>query len=701
MIKKWNVKNFKAEITSPVVAGLSPLAKDVLAARSVTDVESAHNFFNAELFHSPFLLKDMDKAVEIVKEVLENGGRITVYGDYDCDGITATVMLYSYLTALGGEVDWYIPSRGEGYGLNAAAIEKIAVGGTELIITVDNGISAFAEAELIKQKGIKLIITDHHTPYKNGECLPQADAIINPKQRDCSYPFKELAGCGVALKLICAMENSDGADVIEQYGDLAAIGTIADIVPITDENRQIVALGLQHLEYSENIGLHCLMKKAGLGESHIDSTALAFILCPRINAAGRLAHPGKAVELLLCENHEIASAKAEELNALNRQRVEEEREIISQIEKLLSENPRLLKQRVLVLSGKDWNPGIIGIIASRMVTRYGKPCVVITHEVASTTAKAEQEQRAAASPSAGCLTTAKASCRSVGGFSVYEMLAFCGDLLVNFGGHAGAGGFSLESEKIEALTERIHEYARTRFTVMPELEVGADSIPNAHDINVENVEKLEMVQPFGEGNTVPIFYLPNCLIKSKRPLKEGKYISFTAEYQGRDFKVLDFSRSYADFWYKIGDMVDLMLNFSINEYNDSKDVSMKIVDIRLSGLSQDRFFLAKATYEQVVRDEEIDGNLYSRIVPGDSDMKRAYDIIRNSGCLDEIVQRGVKSGINYCMLRVIIDVFEEMGLLTLNPVTGGIEMNKSGTKADLNKSEVLINLKLKAERSSG
>jgi single-stranded-DNA-specific exonuclease len=675
-MKKWTVKK-QQEVTSPVVSGISILARNVLAARGITDVEAAHSFFKSDHLHDSLLMKDMEKAVDFIKTALISGKKITVYGDYDCDGITATVMLYNYLCTLGGNVEWYIPSRDEGYGLNAAAIEKIAAGGTQMIITVDNGVSAHEEARLIQEKGISLIITDHHTCPEN---LPLADAIINPKQPGCEYPFKELAGCGVVLKLISALEDSDSIDVIEQYGDLAAIGTIADIVELTDENRHMVSLGLQSLEFSENIGLRCLMKKAGLLDSSgnlksdsVCSQTMAFILCPRINAAGRFAHPGKAVELLLCENPEIAAAKAEELDAFNQQRIEEEKLIIAEIEAILQENTALLNERVLVLAGKDWHHGIIGIIASRMVSRFGKPCVIISTDGKS----------------------AKGSCRSVKGFSIHSMLKFCGDLLVKFGGHTGAGGLSVDNENIAPLTRRIQDYAAQTYAIMPSAEIAADSSPNACDITLENVEKLDMLQPFGEGNLLPIFCLEGCKIKHKRPLKEGKYTSFTIMYQNREFKVLDFSKCYADFWYKVGDDVDLMLNISLNEYNDSIDISVKAVDIRLCGITalQERYFAAKDIYERLIRGEEIDSKLYMRIVPEEPHMKAVYDIIKDSFCLDQITQKSMKAGVNYCMLRVILDVFEQVGLIEFNRVNGEIKTLKTTEKIDIEKSELLIKLK--------
>jgi single-stranded-DNA-specific exonuclease len=637
-------------------------------------------FPDSDVFHDPFLMKGMSEAVMLIKSALADGSKITVYGDYDCDGVTSAVMLYSYLTALGGEVSWHIPTREEGYGLNIDAVHRFADDGTKLIITVDNGVSAAGEADLVAELGMKLIITDHHTVP---EQLPRAAAIINPKQPGCDYPFKELAGCGVVLKLITALEDADAFGAIEQYGDLAAIGTIADIVSLTGENRAIVSQGLGNIACSENIGLHCLMKAAGIeiedGEPPASMT-MAFTVCPRINAAGRFSDASKAVELLLCENHEIAAAKAQELNALNLQRGEEERRILAQIDEYLSANPALLNERMLFLaSGANtadtpgWHHGVIGIIASRMVNRTGKSCAVITRD-------------------GDC---ARGSMRSVGEFSSVAALTYSADLLTKFGGHAGAGGFSLESANVPAFKQRLAEYAAT-LAGTPTVEISADCCPSADTLTLENIEALELLQPFGEGNPVPVFCMTDCRIKHKRPLKEGKYVSFTCEYLGREYKFLNFASRYADFWYKVGDTVDIMANIDVNEWAGARSISIKVIDMRLSGLlngaAQDRVFAAKEVYEAIKRGEKIDEKLYPRIIPGDSDLKAAYNLIKDTFCLDEVVQRGILAGRNYCMLRIIVDVFAEVGLIEFEKAGCEYRVIK-GIKADLSKSEVLTNLK--------
>ncbi|MCL1831686.1 MAG: single-stranded-DNA-specific exonuclease RecJ [Oscillospiraceae bacterium] len=676
MYKKWN---FSSKPPSEFVE-LGQLASDVLGSRGIVDARSFFSDTTAE-FHEPFLLKDMDKAVTLIKDALAVGDKITVFGDYDCDGVTSTVMLYSYLTALGSEVAWYVPTRDEGYGLNADAVTQIAQNGTKLLITVDNGVSAVTEAELIAQKGMKLLITDHHTVP---ETLPVAEAIINPKQRDCPYPCKTLAGCGVVLKLIAALESAPTEDVLEQYGDLAAIGTVADVVELKDENRSIVLHGLRNIAYSESVGLRCLFKAAGLADAlenaenePISATAVAFMVAPRINAAGRFADAGKAVELLLCENHELAAAKAQELSAFNNQRVEEERRILEQVNALIAAAPALLNERVLVLSGDKWHHGVIGIIASRMVTRFGKPCVIITTDG----------------------ETAKGSARSVGDFSMIGALTYCKDLLTRFGGHAGAGGFSLKTPDIASFKARLSEYAAKEYDIMPAAQITADSLPAPSALTVDNIEKLQHIAPFGEGNPTPVFCLKGCDLVHKRPLKEGKYILFTVKYCDAEFKVLDFTRAYVDFWYKVGDRVDLMVNIDINEYNDTKSLSIKVIDMRLAALNwcdsavQTRFFAAADAYEKLKRDERLDSKLYARIIPTDEELKQVYGIIKESFCLDQIVQRAAQSGLNYCKARVIADVFEEAGLIRFDAAKGEVMLNQVSEKADLTKSVLLNKLR--------
>ncbi|MCL2755180.1 MAG: DHH family phosphoesterase, partial [Oscillospiraceae bacterium] len=426
----------------------------------------------------------------------------------------------------------------------------------------------------------------------------------------------------------------------------------------------------------------CLLKAAGVDaqESAIDSQTIAFMLAPRINAAGRMERADIAADLLLCESEEFGYTQAARLTALNTARGEEEKRILEEINAQLAENPALLNERVLVLSGQGWHHGVIGIIAARMVTRFGKPCFVISRD------------------EHGGLS--KGSARNVSGFSVIDALNTGKELLYKYGGHIGAGGFSLEEENIAEFTQRLYDFCQEQYSELgssPVAQITADLSPDNSDLTVANVKGLAELGPFGEGNPVPVFYLAGCTITHKRPLKEGKYIAFTAQYRGTERKLLEFGKPYADFWYKIGDVVDVMVNIDINEYNGNESLSIKVIAMRLSGITrmQERFFAARDVYEQIAKRQysKIDSALYARIIPDEACLKAVYDLLKSCAfSVDEVVQRGLHGGMNYCMLRVAIDVFSEVGLIELNPVSGEFKL-VTGVKADLNKSALLGQLK--------
>lgn len=664
-MKKWLLKNIDSVVSAKLSkeTGLGSFMCDILVARGIVSAEQAQRFFNGYEISDPMLIQDMDKAVLLIQQALENGDKITVYGDYDCDGVTSTVMLFSYLQAVGGEVDWYIPTRDEGYGLNKAAIKRIADNDTKLIITVDNGISAIDEADLIYKLGMKLVITDHH---QVPEELPQAEAIINPHRPDDISPCKMLAGCGVALKLIMALEQ-DIQGVMEQFGDLAAIGTIGDVVPLTDENRQIVSSGIENMLYSENAGLLQLLSKAGITEERLSSTSVAFSICPRINAAGRYASPKTAVELLLCDDLNQAANKAEELSMLNSQRQQTELQILEQVETMLSQNAELLNQRVIVVAGDGWNHGIIGIVSSRLLEKYGKPNLVIGIENGE----------------------ARGSGRSVEGFSLYAMLDACKDCLIKFGGHVKAAGFSLDVDRIDEFRKRIYDYSKEKYPIMPALTIEADKALEQGEMTIANIQNLVHLQPFGEGNNNPLFLLKNCRIKSTKSLKEGKYTSFSADIGGKEFRCLCFGVPFNEFWYNIGTEVDLLANVDINEFNDKKSISIKVKEIRSSKFSQDKYFAAKNFYEKLLRGEKIDAKLLKRIIPEVADLKTPFDLIRKYSNLAMLEGMAMENGINYCMFRVILDIFAEFGHMDIDVVKNQVTYKKGGSRILLENSSVL------------
>lgn len=673
-MKKWSVRTTDedAALRLSQKTGLSVFMCRLLVMRGVDDEEKAKAFFGSEEISDPFLLADMDKAVDTIHQALDNNDKICVYGDYDCDGVTSTVILYNYLLAMGGDVSWYIPTRNEGYGLNNAAIDKIFSDGVRLIITVDNGISAREEADYITAKGMQLVITDHHQPP---EQLPNASAIVNPKRRDDTSSCRVLAGVGVTLKLIMALDGDiDG--IMEQYGDLAAIGTVGDIVPLTGENRVIVRRGLETIQTTDNIGLTKLVSQTKLSIDELTATSLAFSICPRINAAGRGATADIAAELFLCEDSATANAKALELCSLNTARRDTEETIISAIKQTIKNDRSLLNERVLIFSGENFNHGVIGIVSSRLLSEFGKPNMVISVEG----------------------EIAKGSARSVDNFSLYDLLDSVKDLLIRFGGHTKAAGFSLKTADIPEFTRRINASAAKLFPQPAAEIIYADGEIKPEDITVENCGLLNYLQPFGEENPVPVFLMKNCRIESKKSLKDGKYISFEVGYGKKRLRVLDFGHRFAEFGYNIGDSADVLVTIEANEYNGVSSVVLKLRDMRASGIVQDKYFAAKDAYEKIVRNEFVNPALLRRILPEKREMKIVYDLMRRTEVYSVLEESAVNAGVNYCMFRVILDVMEEYRLVEMDFADNRIKLIPSKEKADIDNSVHLKKLREQIEK---
>lgn len=671
-MKQWQIPNenetdtIKAARLSEMT-GMGSLLSCVLVSRGITTPEQAKTFLSKNPLSDPFLIQDMDKAVSVISDALENGDKITIYGDYDCDGVTSVVMLYSYFMTLGANTDWYIPSREEGYGLNLSAIDAIIQNGTRLIVTVDNGISAIKEAEYIREKGLKLVITDHHKPPKT---LPVADAVINPNREDDLSLYKSLAGCGVALKLIMALEG-DSEGVLEQYAPLAAIGTIGDIVPLTGENREIVKTGLEHMMYTDNVGLLCLLKASGVDPENLTATSLAFSVCPRINAAGRFAHAKLAAQLLLCENFSLATAKAQELSALNVARQEEEQKVLNEIKTILAENPALLRRRVLILVGENWHHGVIGIVSARLLARFGKPCIIISKEG----------------------QTARGSARSMEGFSVHACLEACGEHLDRYGGHMKAGGFSLRSDTIEPFINAVYTYAKEYFPTMPYDTLQADVILSPKHLTIPQVRELEHLQPVGEENPLPLFFLKGCTVLSKKPLKDGKYVSFELDFQGLKVKALHFGMTYNAFGFSAGDRVDIMANLLVSEFNGQESISLRIKDIRPTGFQQEKTLSALFAYDRLCLGEFQEFRLLSRVIPSLEEIRQVYDILRTECFLDNIQMKALKIGQNACKLRLVLDILSECGIIAVDEYENTATLLKVKQKADLSTSKTMIMLK--------
>ncbi|MCQ2459912.1 MAG: single-stranded-DNA-specific exonuclease RecJ, partial [Ruminococcus sp.] len=413
-MKKWNICVPDRKLLNQLILNcqVSQLTAAALLSKGYTNPQAVADNFNTDSLSDPFLIKDMDVAAETINNAIDNGEKICVYGDYDCDGIISTVILFSYLYEAGADVTYYIPERSEGYGLNKNAIDKINDENIDLIITVDNGISAISEADYIYELGMKLVVTDHH---QQGDTLPRAEAVVDPHRHDCTSPFKFMCGAGIALKLTAALDGGDYTLAMEQFADLAAIATVADIVSLTGENRYLVTEGMRLIENSDRPSILALKEVCGIKDKTIDSFSIGFGIAPRINASGRFGSPKTAAKLFLCEDEEQCLEIARELDDLNSKRKNTENEILSEIYRMLDEHPEISRQRVLFLCGKNWHHGVIGIVASRLVEQFDKPCFI-------------------ASESDGEI---RGSARSFGEFSVFDCLTYCSDTLVTFGGHPG------------------------------------------------------------------------------------------------------------------------------------------------------------------------------------------------------------------------------------------------------------------------
>ncbi len=667
-MKKWLCSPAPAGVNNEITAQFGELLGGVMLSRGITTLDRAREFFGCSSLSDPLLMKDMESTVDVIRQALDEGKKITVYGDYDCDGVTSTAMLYGYLDAMGAEVEYYIPDRSEGYGMNIPALEKILDQGTELIITVDNGVSAVEEAEYIRQRGAQLVITDHHQPPQE---LPVCEACVNPHRQDDNSPFKELCGAGVVLKLLCALEE-DEEFVMEQYAELAAVGTIGDVMPLVGENRYIVRRGIEDIRASQNIGIDRLLRTAGVSPESVDATTVAFSICPRINAAGRIAAADKAVQLLMADSPEQAGLLSEELNLMNENRRAEETRIMEDVSRQLESDPSILRERVLVVSGEGWHHGVIGIVAARLLEKYGKPVLMISVENGE----------------------ARGSARGVDGFSIYKLLDRCSRVLTKFGGHPKAGGFSLPADRIGDFRQMVYAFCRECYPKMPEYTVSADMEITGDRLTEEALNSLSQLEPCGEGNQRPVFLLRNCTVESKRALKDGRYTSFELRSGGVKLKALCFGIPFAKFHPEQGSMVDIIAAAELNEFRGVKSVTLKVQEIRPSGFREDRFFAAQRTYEEISRGEGCDSRLAPRVIPDRNALMAVYDLLRKYGgamSAEELCIYG-GSDLNYCMLRIALDTFASAGMaeqsadadtVRLIPVTHKTDLMASGFLADL------------------
>ena len=562
MNKKWQVYDSNEEKIEEISKkyNLNKLLSTILVNRNIVTEEEIRLFLEPTRndFHNPFLIKDMDIAINRIIKAIENKEKVTIYGDYDVDGITSITVLKSFLNDRGLEISQYIPNRlDEGYGLNKNAIEKIHENGCDLMITVDCGISAIEEISYANDLGIETIVTDHHEP---GNELPNALAVIDNKRKDATYPFRELAGVGVVFKVIQAIGMQLGLKEEEylKYLDIVCIGTISDIVPLVDENRVIAKLGLLLIKQTRNIGLRSIINASGYNK--IDSNSISFGIAPRINACGRMGKAEDALKLFLSKNLNEVSSLTNKLNEYNKLRQDTEKKIFENAVKEIKEE-NLDKNAAIIVGGHNWHHGVIGIVASKITEMYFKPSILLSFEEDG---------------------IGTGSGRSIPGFDLHEALTKCIDSIEKFGGHSMAIGITVKKDKFELFKEEFERIAKQAKIdeIIPIINIDAKI--DFSNINREIVESLKRLEPFGEGNKMPIFAFKNLKIDSIRALSDGKHLKLTLREENTIINAIGFNMgSFVDD-YRIGDKVDVAGVLEINTFNGVDTLQINMKDIMKS-----------------------------------------------------------------------------------------------------------------------
>lgn len=561
MNKKWKINDTQTDIAEKIANefNISKLVANIIANKGLKDKEEIETFLSPTRkdFYDPFLMPDMKKAVERILKAIDNKEKITIYGDYDVDGITSSTILSRFLEERGIKADIYIPDRiNEGYGLNQNAIKSIAENKTKLIITVDCGITAIKEVELAKELNMDVVVTDHHEP---GAEIPNTIAVVDCKRKDNKYPFSELAGVGVAFKLIQAlsMKMELPEESYLKYLDIVCVGTISDIVPLVSENRTIAKLGLKLVKQTKNIGLRCLL--ASIGYKKIDSNTISFGIAPRINACGRMGQARKALDLLLTNNIEQARKLTDELNECNAKRQEIEKRISDEAIKML-EDPEEQNKPCIILGKEDWHHGVIGIVSSKITEMYSKPSILLCFE----------DEKA------------KGSGRSIPGFDLHEALENCNRYIEQFGGHSMAIGITIQKDDFQKFKDDVEEYAKSKniSEIVPEIQI--DEKIQLQDISIKDVEELSLLEPFGEGNRVPLFQMSGVKISSIRALSEGKHLKLFLKDDNKYIDAIGFNMGNVADKYTIEDKIDLVGGLELNNYNGKEKMQINLKDIRHS-----------------------------------------------------------------------------------------------------------------------
>lgn len=676
--KKWVLQQYDKKAAAELFASgqFSKLLSILLAQRGLSEAAEAVRYINCEdAFCDPFSIRDMQKAVDRIEAAIDNFEKIAVYGDYDADGVTATSLLYSYLCERGADVLFYIPEREkEGYGMHEQSVRWIQEQGITLVVTVDNGIAAVDEVRFAASIGVDVVITDHHKP---GDALPDAVAVIDPHREDETCAFRDYAGVGVAFKLVQALEGGEPDALLEQYADLVALGTVADVVELSGENRALVKRGLAYLEQSDRPGIQALIEQSGMSGKKLTGTNIAFSLAPRINAAGRMGCPQRAVRLLLAEDEGEAESLAEEICEENRRRQQLEKDVLAQIDRMIAEHPEWVVDRVIVLAGENWHRGVIGIAAARVAEQYGRPCILLSIE--------EGE--------------ARGSGRSLPGFSLYHAIKSGEEHLEGFGGHDLAAGVSLKAENIDAFRAAINRWAAEHYPSMPVPSISLSCKLKPDSLKLSKIADLHYLEPFGSGNPIPVYGLYRMRLDRIQPIGGGNHVRLMLSRDGTGVAAVWFGTTKDAVPCREGELVDLAVTLSKSEYRGEEALSVIVKDLHPSGFSEDAYIDGFRAYEAHLRREEQEDSVRQSMLPSREELAVLWRGLRASQGFQSsfFALAHQYSAIGCAKLLIALDVLTELGLIEydrsrLPGANLDIRMIPTAGKVNLGDSAVLRGL---------
>ncbi len=661
-VKRWVVgtpDREKAKLLAEE-CNIDPFAALIAVGRGIDNEGELELLMSDEpILCDPLELADIKIAADYINNAISQNIKMAVFGDYDCDGVVATSLLYDYLVERGATVVAYIPDRiDEGYGMNCDAVDKLAAQGVGLIITVDNGISCAKEIAYADSLGIKTVVTDHHLPPEE---LPKAVAVVDPHRVDCPSTFKEICGAEVAFKLVCVLDDKEPEQMLARYADILAVATIGDVMPLVNENRSIVKAGISKIKTASNTGLVAILNMAGIERANIDASKISFGIVPRINAAGRMGSAYRAFELLTADNAMDALKLAGPIDDDNVCRQQIEKDIFKNAVKLI-EDEGLQYNRVIVVCGEGWHFGVLGIVASRICERYGKPALVLSNEDG----------------------IAHGSGRSFSGFHLYDAINTCSDVLLKYGGHELAAGVSVSSDKVDEFRQKINQYAVSKKVAVPSLNI--DFRLNPAGMSVDMAFAIKTLEPFGMGNPTPIFGIFGVTLEKITAIGGGKHLKLLCRKNGNAFQAVLFGVTQQQFCFIAGDTIDLAVVLDVNLYQGQHNLSIQIKAVKTSEIDQDVYFEGKQQYDDFVSNMSTD---YAAIFPDRAEVGTIYKMITASPIMAERLKY-IDTKIGYAKTQIAVKTLMELGLISLN--NGVLVTHTTNQKNDLMNSMTYKNL---------